>query len=362
MDKFEVPLPQARLGPASWVRLHLYPRVVRLLQAARITVSRGDIVWCYRHLLGREPESEAAIDSNGRHFGFRSLARAIAASAEYRGRRSEQIVAGDDTIPTAIGREAFERAITSHRTTNVLPAGQEAYVEMHFERLLDTLNLMQPLLPQAGSIVDFSATGFFRDAITQLLEPGRHVDVTGVNFELDDYAERFGLGSYDLCLNTEVIEHLLFDPSQMLHSINRMLKPGGHLILSTPNAVALGNVLRVLTGNPPTLWNQLNAASRRYYDRHNRDWTPFETTRLLREHGFEVTRVLTRDYYEDTRRLLARHAELALWARTHSTHSHHGDTQFVIGRKIRESEGPVRLSWLYYDAGGPVAEPARHSG
>jgi ubiquinone/menaquinone biosynthesis C-methylase UbiE len=41
-------------------------------------------------------------------------------------------------------------------------------------------------------------------------------------------------GSFDFVLSSEVIEHML-NPEQMLAEINRVLKPGGHVLLTTPN-------------------------------------------------------------------------------------------------------------------------------
>jgi FkbM family methyltransferase len=46
-------------------------------------VSRDDVVWCFRNLLGREPESEAAIDWHSRNNSFRALVEQFAKSVEF---------------------------------------------------------------------------------------------------------------------------------------------------------------------------------------------------------------------------------------------------------------------------------------
>lgn len=52
--------------------------------------------------------------------------------------------------------------------------------------------------------------------------------------------------SFDCALCLEVIEHLK-NPAACLQEIYRVLKPGGHLIISTPNAVSSSNILRGLS-------------------------------------------------------------------------------------------------------------------
>jgi FkbM family methyltransferase len=47
-------------------------------------VSRDDVVWCYRNLLGREPESEMVIDWHSRNRSFRGLVEQFVMSAEFR--------------------------------------------------------------------------------------------------------------------------------------------------------------------------------------------------------------------------------------------------------------------------------------
>lgn len=49
---------------------------------------RDDVVWCYRVLLGREPESEEAVRAHVRRGGLRPLVESFIASAEFAQRRS----------------------------------------------------------------------------------------------------------------------------------------------------------------------------------------------------------------------------------------------------------------------------------
>ncbi len=90
--------------------------------------------------------------------------------------------------------------------------------------------------------------------------------------------------SYDLVMFTEVLEHIaVTDPSTILREIRRVLRVGGHLILSTPNVANMGNVLALVRGEnifwpPATFYGST--------DRHNREFTPSELCALLERSGF----------------------------------------------------------------------------
>lgn len=109
------------------------------------------------------------------------------------------------------------------------------------------------------------------------------------NAEVDvfPYAE----ATFDVILNCEIIEHLLCNPVHMLAECHRVLKPGGLLILTTPNALRLSNVLGLLRGR--------NIYDKYYreplYARHAREYSPEEVQRLFEEIGFRVTHLETRD-------------------------------------------------------------------
>jgi len=322
------------------------------LSALGIVVSRDDVVWCYRQLLGRDPESEDAILAHRRFFSFRSLVQNFMASPEYAGRSAAPAtaaaLAGDTQVPAPAWQAAIQTYL-QHR-----PAGPElrVYIATHAERLHHALNVVARAMPNGGGLIDYSAAGFFSHAVRQLLPAVVQTSITGVNFELDDYAERYGTQTYDLCLNTEVLEHLLYDPSHMVFSINRMLKHGGHLFLSTPNALAMTSTVKMLTGHGPGLWTQLKPKAP-YYERHNREWTPFEVSRLLEEHGFEIVQLYTANFYEASRKLLERHEARSTLIRNQSTHSYHGDTLCVLARKARAVPAPVHNPWLYAEAQQP---------
>ena len=55
-------------------------------------------------------------------------------------------------------------------------------------------------------------------------------------------------GSYDLIIFGEVFEHLRISPLRALCLLNKALRPGGQLLLTTPNIAYLGNVVKLASG------------------------------------------------------------------------------------------------------------------
>jgi SAM-dependent methyltransferase len=60
----------------------------------------------------------------------------------------------------------------------------------------------------------------------------------------------FASATFDMVFAGEIIEHLV-DPETMLTQAHRVLKPGGHLLLTTPNLVAWFNRMLVVAGITP---------------------------------------------------------------------------------------------------------------
>ncbi|MCW8381928.1 class I SAM-dependent methyltransferase [Streptomyces justiciae] len=118
----------------------------------------------------------------------------------------------------------------------------------------------------AQTILDIGCGDGTAAATAAPLLPGHHL--VGVDWSQDalrrartriPYAVRgeltggglpFGTGSVDAVLFSEVIEHLV-DPDAAMDEIRRVLRPGGHLMLSTPNLAAWYNRALLLAGVQP---------------------------------------------------------------------------------------------------------------
>ena len=107
----------------------------------------------------------------------------------------------------------------------------------------------------------------------------RFCDLNRDRFPFDD-------GQFDLIFAGEVIEHLV-DTDGFLDEIYRCCKPGGNLLLTTPNLASFENRVRLLLGMYPK-WLNYNLTE----SGHVRGYTPRALKRQLAGHGFRVLRHL----------------------------------------------------------------------
>ncbi|MFI0819731.1 class I SAM-dependent methyltransferase [Streptomyces sp. NPDC021098] len=116
-----------------------------------------------------------------------------------------------------------------------------------------------------------------------------------VRGELDHGGLPFADGSADACVFSEVVEHLV-DPDTALDELRRVLRPGGHLLLSTPNLAAWYNRGLLLAGVQPVF---SEVSLRGIHGRPGRDvvghlrlYTARALRGFLTASGFEVVRLV----------------------------------------------------------------------
>ena len=139
--------------------------------------------------------------------------------------------------------------------------------------------------------VTLDSLGFF-DGRFPPREHEQHVE-----FDLNDaeFEERWpALADYDLVLLLEVIEHLYTAPLHLLRLLRRSLRPGGYLLLQTPNAARLKSRLELLLGRNPI---EPLRESRRSPG-HIREYTVEELLALGRQAGLEVSDWFAANYFD----------------------------------------------------------------
>jgi SAM-dependent methyltransferase len=111
------------------------------------------------------------------------------------------------------------------------------------------------------------------------------------NLEVDPFP--YEIASFDCVIFCEILEHLLLSADFPLAEIARVLKPGGFVIVTTPNAARLANVVRLIRGKNI----YADYSKHGIYGRHNREYTLQEVIDLLRRHDFEIVESQVRNIY-----------------------------------------------------------------
>lgn len=101
--------------------------------------------------------------------------------------------------------------------------------------------------------------------------------------DLDD-AWCFESAAFDLCVAIEVVEHVE-SVGAMLRELARVLKPGGHALITTPNVHSVEARLRFLLKLELKQFDRLGDAG------HVSPLILYPFTRLAGRHGFDVTKV-----------------------------------------------------------------------
>jgi SAM-dependent methyltransferase len=140
------------------------------------------------------------------------------------------------------------------------------------------------LLRDAGATVD---TLGFPHPLFPPRDGERHVEL-----DLND-PDRHGDGSYDLVVAAEVIEHLHSAPAGVLAHLATWLRPGGALIVQTPNAVALHKRARMAAGRNPIEPIRADRAN----PGHFHEYTVGELRAAAAEAGLEPVGVRVENYF-----------------------------------------------------------------
>jgi SAM-dependent methyltransferase len=173
-----------------------------------------------------------------------------------------------------------------------------------------------------------------------LLKRFRGVEVVAPPYyNLEKEPAPFADGEFDGVILMEVLEHFTVDPMFALAEINRVIRPGGYLLLTTPNIASWAALRSLLQWRSPYLYGLFER--RPNPDRHNREYTVMEVDYLARAAGFTVERLEAINAYAD---------HDALEPVPGVDPYNRGDTSFLLARKA----GPVvdrYPDWLYSNWG-----------
>jgi SAM-dependent methyltransferase len=190
----------------------------------------------------------------------------------------------------------------------------DSYRQQHRRRLVADLWIVQRKLAPGARILEYGAVPLLLTvALVELgyevsaldLAPQRFaaaiaeldLDVTGCDVETRPVP--FGSEAFDAVLFNEFLEHLRIDPVFTLREAHRVLKPGGTLLLSTPNLRSFRGLKNLLVHNRG---HAVSGGIYRQYEKletlghmgHVREYTTREVAELLGAIGFRVDEVVYR--------------------------------------------------------------------
>ncbi len=344
---------------------HEYPDDVVL--KVPVDATEEDHLFEYLNLLVSRPEVARKLGATAREWVRRECSWGVVA------RQYVDFVTGTEMPPRPAG-PVEQPAVTSTPEEHAAEirtwteTAARPYVESHITRLARTLAIT-PSGTESDRVLEMGAYMQITPALRTQLGYGEvrgayygpagkqeHRKIqseSGAEFECiidlfdaekDHYPYPDDYFSTVLCC--ELIEHLFGDPMHLMCEVNRILRPGGHLVLTTPNIVSLRAVAGVLQGYQPGLFpSYIRPREDGHVDaRHNREYTPREISDLLLNSGFEVTLLDTGPFLDEP------HPEFGwvqhLLERYILPADHRGDGIYAVGRKT----GAVRErypAWLY---------------
>lgn len=156
--------------------------------------------------------------------------------------------------------------------------------------------------------------------------------------------------SVDTVLMMEIVEHFGLDPMRAMAEANRVLKPKGTLVMSTPNASSKLSSVRLIRGQNPYIGLEFSGFST---NRHNRLYDCTELRQLLNDSGFEVQTLSSQTYMRvqltPRERLFAATQSMfdALNRLLGSAQIERGEHIFAVAKKVDQVRRRFPL-WLYH--------------
>lgn len=161
-------------------------------------------------------------------------------------------------------------------------------------------NMIQLTQEVFNSYENYTSIGL--DLNKNFVETVKQLNVKCIDTEIDPNFSKakeiknWNLDNYDICYLLDTIEHLV-DPIFCLESINKSLKKGGFLILTTDNITNFFYILRMLfKGKSPNAHPVLTSMFFKGNHRpHSKEFSKEELLFFLNYTGFEV---LTHEYFD----------------------------------------------------------------
>jgi SAM-dependent methyltransferase len=189
--------------------------------------------------------------------------------------------------------------------------GAPDYVWWHLARFVKTLHFLTPLMAGIKEWLDVGSDPWFC-LLGERKFPGVKLVPTAMTEESQAFHDENGKdhvyhplplvidstdsfsapGNYDMVTAFEVLEHLPFHPAPFFAGLNRALRNGGKVVLSTPNGSSWTTMNLLLDGACPYQTYRFGGPMT-----HRAEYTIWEVKTLLESSGFRVERIRTCNMY-----------------------------------------------------------------
>lgn len=275
-------------------------------------------------------------------------------------------------IPTGEARAAILNELATLSIDGVPPSPElEGYLNADLDRFLYTLALVPGDIQ--GTALEIGANPYFMSALLNARRPDlkfeyvnyfhplgsargvQHVrwsdrkgeahdlDVDYMNINLEEVPLPVEDERYDLILFCEVLEHFIMHPYQAVTELWRKLKPGGTMVLTTPNSARYETVVALLEGH--NVYDQYSGYGP--HGRHNREYVRHELHMLMKHCGFTCELDFTSDVRPNwiPQTIAHRHA---MWALKLTRNREHDLGQYLFSRwRKTHDPAPSYPQWLY---------------
>lgn len=230
------------------------------------------------------------------------------------------------------------------------PYDVEQYIESDFEkrRIELTIDLLQEAVSGSQGIPRILDLGCGKGYITNEMHhklvlgeyTGLDYSITAIEYAHDHFSGiDFAVGDaydcpyskayFDVVVCNNLWEHVP-DPLRLLAEVKNLLKPGGHIIISTPSRYRTANLVRILLGRPVVFMSK----------HHVTEYTVGQVIEQLKYGGFQIRRVLSRPLLMDKLPVKLARSLFTMLISVVGSHHQLEKTVFYLAKKSTDSTDP----------------------
>jgi SAM-dependent methyltransferase len=191
------------------------------------------------------------------------------------------------------------------------------YASGQRNRLAFDLDYLSEFVKPSSTILEFGSTPLLLTGAARRLgydicgvdlnperfsNSARQLGVRVVQCDIETAPLPFADASFDVAIFNEIFEHLRLNLIHTFSQIFRVLRPGGSLLLSTPNLRSLEGITNFLLGDRPygnsgDLYTEYEKLQKVGHMGHVREYTVIEVVEFLSRIGFSVRQIIHRGQY-----------------------------------------------------------------